>query len=355
MGDSFTTKEQSSEQRPSQELQVYQQGNASVHGHRSLQPQHNRQGNAFMHRDTPSRAIHKDNQQGHAFGNYPTSRQPMRMMYQQSSNFERRLVPLQSQRSFNHQGNNTIVHGPTSFQPSRELVGRDHAPSHERLIQAWQAGMQVNPQYRGDLTDLDIANASCPPDQNCAVRIENISAQATCAEIFSLIYEGKIFSFSIKDPIPGRFQNCAARLVFTTRQAAVAFVTRGRRWEGIVLHGYRFLVKWNRDACRPVREGERHQSRIIQVTGPEHDFNVEWLERLFHTQIAFQAVETREWLIPGDQKVVQISFNSILGQSRIAYKFFYQYMDDFQLRDRFSVTWGLDPCERRAAYPAIMG
>lgn len=243
---------------------------------------------------------------------------------------------------------NNIVAPPharcSSFQPSRELLGLSHVPSPTRLTKAQAVGMKRNPLYRGDLTELDISNATCPPELNCAVRIENISCHATEAEIFSMVIEGKVFSFSKKDPIPGRFPNCAARLVFTTRAAAEAFVARGQSWEGIVLHGHRLKVKWNRDACRPVRDGERHQSRVIRIMGPKNELCAEGVEKIFHTHIKFKLVESKEWIIDENMKMVELSFCSILGQARIAYKFFHEYMECWGLKG-FSIGFGPDPCE----------
>lgn len=232
----------------------------------------------------------------------------------------------------------------SSFEPSRELLGLPHVPSPTRLRKALAVGMNRNPLYRGDLTELDISNATCPPELNCAIRIENISCYATEAEIFSMFIEGKVFSFSKKDPVPGRFRNCAARLVFTTRAAAEAFIARGKSWEGIVLHGDRFHVKWNRDACRPVRDGEHHQSRVIRIMGPKNELCAEGVEEIFHTHIKFKLVESKEWMVDDSTKMVELSFCSILGQARIAYKFFHEYMECWGLKG-FSIGFGPDPCE----------
>jgi hypothetical protein len=215
---------------------------------------------------------------------------------------------------------------------------------------AQAVGLNRNPKYQGDLTELDIVNATCPPDLNCAIRIENISAHATYFDIFACFKEGKVFSFSKREPIPGRFPNCAARLVFTTRHAAEAFVARGQSLEGISLHGYRFSVKWNRDACRPVRDGERHQSRVIRVMGPEKELCAQGIEAVFHTHIKFKLVDIREWLVDGHKKVVELHFCSILGQSRVAYKFFHEYMEFWGLTGRFSIGFGPDPCETGVAH-----
>jgi hypothetical protein len=255
--------------------------------------------------------------------------------------------------SFSHPPNapstTAKTHGRTYFQPSRELLGIAHIPLSSHLVRANEVGIGRNPLYRGDLTDLDISNATCPPELNCAIRIENISCKATNTEIFAMFTEGKVFSFSKKDPIPGRFLNCAARLVFTTRAAAEAFITRGQSSGGIVLYGDRFRVKWNRDACRPVRDGERHQSRVIRVMGPEKELCAAGLEALFHTHIKFNLLDSKEWIIDNGKKIVELHFCSILGQSRIAYKFFHEYMEAWKLTGRFSIGFGPDPCDSSAS------
>lgn len=108
------------------------------------------------------------------------------------------------------------------FLPSRAVQGLDHKPTAEELARATRAGLRVNPNFKSAMSDFWVRNRSCPPHLNCAIRIENISAHATNKEIFQLIREGKVFSFSKSAPVAGRFPNCAARLVFTNRAAAKA-------------------------------------------------------------------------------------------------------------------------------------
>jgi hypothetical protein len=100
-----------------------------------------------------------------------------------------------------------------TFVPPRELLGDKAILTSESKTKMIEIGMDLNSNYQGDITDFDIENFKCPPKLNCALRIENISANATAKEIFDVFHEGKIFSFSKKDPVPGRFTNCAGRLV----------------------------------------------------------------------------------------------------------------------------------------------
>jgi hypothetical protein len=100
-----------------------------------------------------------------------------------------------------------------TFVPPRELLGDKAILTSESKTKMIEIGMDLNSNYQGDITDFDVENFKCPPKLNCALRIENISANATAKEIFDVFHEGKIFSFSKKDPVPGRFTNCAGRLV----------------------------------------------------------------------------------------------------------------------------------------------
>lgn len=233
-----------------------------------------------------------------------------------------------------------------TFVPSLALLGIPHSDLPTRIRLAYEQGYILNPQYDGELSVSNNSNADCPPHLNCAIRIENISPHASLSEIFATIREGKVFSFSKKPPIENVYPNCAARLVFTTRASAEAFWARGNSPAGIVLRGVRWIVKWNRDKCRPVRANESHQSRVLRITGPIDFCHAQDIENVFHTQIKFHLVEKKEWKLDDERKVAELSFPSILGQSRIAYRFFHEYMESKGLVGTWSVAFAADPCER---------
>jgi hypothetical protein len=151
-----------------------------------------------------------------------------------------------------------------AFVPSRELLGDKAILISESKTKMVALGMDLNSNYQGDITDFDIENFKCFSKLNCALRLENISANATDKEIFDVFHEGKIFSFSKKDPVPGRFTNCAGRLVFMTRAATEAFLQRAQT-VGVSIRGEYMKVIWNRDRCCPAKESEYHQSRVIQM------------------------------------------------------------------------------------------
>jgi len=130
------------------------------------------------------------------------------------------MEPLQSPNSTHDQ-----LSG--GFRPSRAAQDLNRAWTLETTQLAMQAGAAYNPNFKSDLSKTWLRNQDCPMHLNCAIRIENISADANDKAILELVREGKIFQFFKVKPVPGRFRNCAARLVFTTRASAEAFIIRG--------------------------------------------------------------------------------------------------------------------------------
>jgi hypothetical protein len=240
-----------------------------------------------------------------------------------------------------------VVHqkGEATFVPSRELLGDKAILTSESKTKMIEIGMDLNSNYQGDITDFDIENFKCPPKLNCALRLENISADATDKEIFDVFYEGKIFSFSKKDPVPGRFTNCAGILVFMTRAATEAFLQRAQT-VGVSIRGEYMKVIWNRDKCCPAKESEYHQSRVIQIAGPQDEFDALGVEEMLHTKLKFELVDSGEWLVEGGRRVVELQFASILGQSRVAVRYLNEYLSRNNMVDRFEIWYAPDPCDR---------
>jgi hypothetical protein len=208
-----------------------------------------------------------------------------------------------------------------------------------------EIGMDLNSIYQGDITDFDIENFKCPPKLNCALRLENISANATDKEIFDAFYEGKIFSFSKNDPVPGRFTNCAGRLAFMTRAATEAFLRRAQT-VGVFIRGEYMKVIWNRDKCCTAKESEHHQSRVIQIAGPQDEFDALGVEDMLHIKLKFELVDSGEWLVKGGRRVVELQFASIFGQSRVAVRYLDEYLSWNIMVDGFEIWYAPDPCDR---------
>jgi len=209
-------------------------------------------------------------------------------------------------------------HLTNGFKPSRASKNVERSWTQDSINRVVQAGVQFNQNFKSDVSEFWLRNQSCPEHFNCAVRIENISSDATMKEIFDMFREGKVFSFSISPPKPGRFVTCAARLVFTTRAAAQAFISKTQIFPGISLRGHRWRVWWNRDRCCPVQLEEQHQSRVLQMSGPVSIMSAEGMENLFRKSgIKFQLVDLREWSVDEEQMIAELSFSSILGQSAL--------------------------------------
>lgn len=118
-------------------------------------------------------------------------------------------------------------------------------------------------RVRNSLSTYEDRNRDCSQEESTAVRIENIPASASLAEIFLTIWEGKIVLFSKQPANHAReIFACAARLVFQTRAAAERFISRTNSDGGIVLHNHRFAVKWDRHLAKPFEPPRMHQYRF---------------------------------------------------------------------------------------------
>jgi hypothetical protein len=232
------------------------------------------------------------------------------------------------------------------FKKSRVLAGEAAHISLKMRLQALKVGYNVNPNYRGEINQFTIDNARCPPEQNCALHITDIDPEATLQEIFGVILEGKVFSFHKKNTIPGKFDTCAATLVFMERQPAELFLARSCEYPGINIRGSQIRAIWNREPVGPRPGSEQRQSRVLLITGPQHEFTGEGLERFFHSRLDFNLVDRREWLEAGGQRTVEFHFSRIQGQSRLAFKCFCVELDEQGAKDKFSIRYGVDPCDQ---------
>ena len=239
--------------------------------------------------------------------------------------------------------------GPTNglnyyltFEPSRAITNRPRAIPPTVAMRAQDLGVSLQTTYQGDIDHSFLDNVTAPHYVNCAVFIIHIPAQAELRELTAVI-DGKIFSLSLTPPNRD-FTGCAASVVFTTRAAALAFVTKASL-PGIYIHGQRLRVTWDRNIRRPLLPGLAYQSRVLQIKGPASQLDAGDFIRLFGANIQFRLVNMREWMVPGDEKIVELEFCSINGQSRIAMKLFYSYIQGTWMEDLFSIQYGPDPCE----------
>ena len=230
------------------------------------------------------------------------------------------------------------------FHPMGGLSGEQRILSPGTTTRALAAGVDLNSNYLGRVTEFDIENANCPGHLNCALRITDIPPAATAQEIFDVI-DQKVFSFSKNPPVRNVFPNCAARFVFMTRRAAEGFMAKACSRYGVRIRGQRLNVIWNRDRVLPRPFFELHQSRVIRIIGPEDDISAHSIENFLHQKIAFDLVDRKEWLVVGGKKIVELSFDSIRGQSRAAYKGYLDYIKDNMLQGKHAICWAPDPCD----------
>jgi hypothetical protein len=247
-------------------------------------------------------------------------------------------------------GNAIMLHSP--FQPSRALLDQPRVIAPQLALIAQHVGIDLHGNYKGDITKEHIYNAIAPISDNCALHIIGLPADITLREVFSEIV-GKVFSFQLHAPVPGKWTGCGARLVFANRATAENFFCKARTGPGIIVRGHQIRVLWNRDPCRPQHYADRHQSRVLQIKGPNTpQFSAETVERFFATNLLFTLVDRKEWVEAGGVKVVELHFPSILGQSRPAMKQFYEMLDETDQRSIFKIQYAPDPCE--AAFPSTI-
>lgn len=231
------------------------------------------------------------------------------------------------------------------FEPSRALTNVHRYIHPSMVIKALSAGIDLrSSNYQGDITDSYVVNAILPNEFNCALRICGIPAEAETKEIFN-VFQGKVFAFSKQLPVPGCYDTCACRVAFTTRDAAERMMDR-INLKGVFIRGYRLRAMWNRDASPPRPYSERHQSRVIRITGPRRNFTADGIEDFFRQTIKFDLVGRREWIFAGEGRTVELSFDSIRGQSRAAMKCFKEFIRGTVYNDQFSIFFAPDPCEK---------
>jgi hypothetical protein len=236
------------------------------------------------------------------------------------------------------------------FRPSRKLLNTEPVRSPEMEEALMHVGF--NPNYKGDVKweVLEI-----PDEENCCLYLKGIPEYATRQQIFDQLCMGGIYTFKLDPPIPERYTTCAAKVAYTTRAAAERLVDHALTF-GLFILGNRVKVSWNRNKTRELEGLEARQSRVIQICGP-NKMGASKLIEFFHSNIDFTLVECHEWLTAnGSRKVVEIHFESILGQSRAAMKCFAQTANSMEDGNDYSVSYAADPCNKSFQYrPSLIG
>ncbi|CZR62316.1 uncharacterized protein PAC_12213 [Phialocephala subalpina] len=222
--------------------------------------------------------------------------------------------------------------------------------------EAREAGLQLNPKYKGDLNGYYIRNSSCLPHEYIAVFVKGIHIDATIEEILDVVEEGKVFSSSrVLESLP-RFPHAASNITFMSTQAASTFMFRSI-YDGIWIRGQRIEVLLpNKNMVKEFEHGdEDEQFRVLNIYLPSGLVSeaemVKWLQGF----VTFQPVggRAKEWNVSQGMTMIVITFTSILGQSRMA-KCTFEHEFVLSLWGRYSrhccIEWGADPCDPANRY-----
>jgi len=101
----------------------------------------------------------------------------------------------------------------------------------------------------------------------------------------------------------------------------------------------------SRNCCLPAEDWELKQSRAIRVIGSNEEVSGAKLEKFFHKKIDFELVDRREWFVGQGKTMVEFSFPSVRGQSRVAVKCIKESIRGAAMEEEYEVCYAWDPCE----------
>jgi len=93
---------------------------------------------------------------------------------------------------------------------------------------------------------------------------------------------------------------------------------------------------------------ESRQTRVLQICAHKDDHNLEQTIKRVKDFLEFELVSSSEWLRADNEKVIELVFPSILGQSRQAMRCLKEGVFKDGLQYEFRVRYGPDPCEERS-------
>ncbi|KAH9221389.1 hypothetical protein DL95DRAFT_475710 [Leptodontidium sp. 2 PMI_412] len=208
-----------------------------------------------------------------------------------------------------------VLYRSQGFRPSFALQ-KDRPPTDPEVEQlALDNGVEIEPNYEGEVTGAHIRDRTCPPRMNTAVYIKNVDPLWTSEDIFNCVHEGGIYKYSRQEPNEN-YPTCAVTLTFKHRQAAVSFLHRARH-EGIYIHDQKVDVVPSINPCWGIELGKEYQTRVLEVEGRAKLVDADALEAKFHNNIRFTLVKRQQWIEDG-YKTIHFHFESILAQSRAA-------------------------------------
>jgi hypothetical protein len=250
------------------------------------------------------------------------------------------ITPVVEPRRYNGLHNHQLAR---PFQPSRALLNERREPDEEVVEFLHSHNVSINLNYQGE---IKLSNMMVPQSQNCGLFLTGIPPETTTAQLFQQINEGGIYNFSPTGVVPGRFRTCAAQLAFKTREAAEKFHLRGNGPLGVRVEGRRIAVNWNRNKFPPVHESKMHQTRNLQIWGPADKLVSADIKAMFRVYLKYELVAQKEWLQhDGNIRVIELSFASILGQSRQARKCFLANVKAGNVDSSLHISFSPDMCD----------
>ncbi|KAH7313122.1 hypothetical protein BKA65DRAFT_600640 [Rhexocercosporidium sp. MPI-PUGE-AT-0058] len=208
-----------------------------------------------------------------------------------------------------------VRHQSQGFRPSFALT-HDRPPTNPEVARlAHDTGVDIEPNYEGEVSEFLIRDRACPQYLSTAVYIKWVDPAWTSEDIFNIVREGGVYKYSRQEPNRD-YDTCAVTLTFKHQGAAARFLSRARN-EGVYIRGQKVEVVPSVHPCWGIEEGKEHQSRVLKVEGPEELLDADDLEAKFHRNIRFTLVKKEEWT-EGGYKTIHFHFESILAQSRAA-------------------------------------
>ncbi|KAK2630504.1 hypothetical protein QTJ16_001324 [Diplocarpon rosae] len=178
---------------------------------------------------------------------------------------------------------------------------------------------------------------------NCTLWLCNIPPSVQICEIFDTIDTGAVACLHMMPP-DHNHSTSAAKLAFTTPEAAATFKRRVESTDGIWFHENRLVSRYNRQGN--LRD-DTSQSRCVLIEGPEKIMNVGFWYEYFQKICVFQWDRVLE--LPCQKparKVMQFNFTRISGQAQAC-------MGAIRAQEEFSgvvqLAYAADPCGNQTA------
>jgi hypothetical protein len=226
------------------------------------------------------------------------------------------------------------------FVPSAAALARTRGISAPAKAQALMLDSLHRRSSSGDKEARNI-DMSLPDYLNTAVWIEKIPTAASHRDILRAVRNcGKIFCLVVAAP-DANHGTQAAKLVFTTSDAAQRFLLQSNSGRGVSILGGRIIVRPNRVKYRA--HDSSTQTRILRIQGKEEDITFARFETKFRENFEFTLEDWR--FLPSYEKgrrIIELSFTRIDCGSEWAY---WIVAGDQEFKTLYEVIYGPDPCE----------